>query len=121
MVKGCDASVLISSKPGHKELAEKDAEDNKELAVEAFDSVNKAKALVESKCPGVVSCADILAMAARDFVHLVSIHPKDVVFFLFLSTIIVLRTCSFLSMMVTSALVLHKNSSSGWKNKHPQF
>lgn len=71
-VKGCDASVLISSKSGSKELAERDAEDNKELADEAFDSVSKAKALVESKCPGVVSCADILAIAARDFVHLVS-------------------------------------------------
>lgn len=48
------------------------AQDNKNLAVEAFDSINKAKAVVESKCPGVVSCADILAIAARDFVHLVS-------------------------------------------------
>lgn len=72
VLKGCDASVLISSKAGSKEFAEKDAEDNKELAVEAFDTVNKAKAVVESKCPGVVSCADILALAARDFVHLVS-------------------------------------------------
>lgn len=66
--------MLISSKWGSKELAERDAEDNKELAEEAFDSVSKAKALVESKCPGVVSCADILAIAARDFVHLVSTH-----------------------------------------------
>lgn len=72
VVKGCDASILISTKPGSKDLAEKDAEDNKDLAIEAFDSVKKAKALVESKCPGVVSCADILALAARDFVHLVS-------------------------------------------------
>ncbi|KAG8385483.1 hypothetical protein BUALT_Bualt03G0050000 [Buddleja alternifolia] len=69
-VEGCDASVLISTKAGSKELAEKDAEDNKEVAMEAFDSINKAKALVETKCPGVVSCADILAIAARDFVHL---------------------------------------------------
>ncbi|KAL6574050.1 Peroxidase 19 [Orobanche hederae] len=70
-VEGCDGSVLISSKPGNKEeLAEKDAEDNKELAVEAFESIKKAKALVESKCPGTVSCADIIAIAARDFVHL---------------------------------------------------
>ncbi|KAL8460579.1 hypothetical protein ACS0TY_032198 [Phlomoides rotata] len=69
-VEGCDGSVLISSRPGSKELAERDADDNKELAAEAFDTINKARAVVESKCPGVVSCADILAVAARDFVHL---------------------------------------------------
>uniref|UniRef100_A0A2N9GEW6 peroxidase n=1 Tax=Fagus sylvatica TaxID=28930 RepID=A0A2N9GEW6_FAGSY len=51
-------------------LAEKDAQDNKDLRVEGFQIITKAKALVESKCPGVVSCADILAIAARDFVHL---------------------------------------------------
>ncbi|XP_077229089.1 peroxidase superfamily protein [Tasmannia lanceolata] len=69
-VEGCDASILLSSKPGSTVEAEKDAYDNKNLAVEAYDSVKKAKELVESKCPGVVSCADILALAARDFVHL---------------------------------------------------
>ncbi|KAJ9168767.1 hypothetical protein P3X46_020257 [Hevea brasiliensis] len=69
-VEGCDASILISTKPGSIELAEKNAEDNKELRVEGFESIRKAKALVESKCPGVVSCADILAIAARDYVHL---------------------------------------------------
>ncbi|KAK2966062.1 hypothetical protein RJ640_029994 [Escallonia rubra] len=69
-VEGCDGSILLSSRPGSKEMAERDAQDNKDLAMEAFDVVKKAKALVESKCPGVVSCADILAIAARDFVHL---------------------------------------------------
>ncbi|XP_042512670.1 peroxidase 19-like isoform X2 [Macadamia integrifolia] len=67
---GCDASVLILSKPGSSSLAEKDAQDNKDLARVAFDSIEKAKCLIETKCPGVVSCADILAIAARDFVHL---------------------------------------------------
>ncbi|KAI8000579.1 Peroxidase 19 [Camellia lanceoleosa] len=69
-VQGCDGSILISTSPGSKELAERDAQDNKDLAKEAYDSIEKAKAVVESKCPGVVSCADILAIAARDFVHL---------------------------------------------------
>ena len=53
-------------------MAEKDAEENRDLRVEGFETVRKAKALVEGKCPGVVSCADILAIAARDYVHLVS-------------------------------------------------
>ncbi|KAK6268681.1 hypothetical protein QUC31_012841 [Theobroma cacao] len=69
-VEGCDASILIATNPGNKILAEKDAEDNKDLRTEGFDTITRAKTLVESKCPGVVSCADILAIAARDFVHL---------------------------------------------------
>lgn len=71
-MQGCDASILIATNPGNKILAEKDAEDNKDLRTEGFDTITRAKTLVESKCPGVVSCADILAIAARDFVHLVS-------------------------------------------------
>ncbi|KAB5534067.1 hypothetical protein DKX38_017153 [Salix brachista] len=69
-VEGCDASILISTTPGSKVLAEKDAEDNQDLRAEGFQTVSEAKALVESRCPGVVSCADILAIAARDYVHL---------------------------------------------------
>ncbi|KAI3740666.1 hypothetical protein L2E82_31136 [Cichorium intybus] len=69
-VQGCDGSVLISSMPGSKVMAEKDAQDNKEIPAEAYDIIEKAKAMVEDKCPGVVSCADILALAAREYIHL---------------------------------------------------
>ena len=41
-MQGCDASILIASKPGSKELAEKDAEDNRDLKVEAFETVRKS-------------------------------------------------------------------------------
>lgn len=69
-VQGCDGSILVSSRVGAA-AAERDDSYNANIAQEAFDGVSKAKSLVESKCPGVVSCADILAIAARDFVHLV--------------------------------------------------
>ncbi|EFJ11812.1 hypothetical protein SELMODRAFT_125631 [Selaginella moellendorffii] len=67
-VDGCDASVLIASTASNS--AEKDSEINLSLAGDGFDSVIKAKAAVEEKCPGIVSCADILAIATRDLVVL---------------------------------------------------
>ncbi|KAL7190420.1 hypothetical protein ACSBR2_022655 [Camellia fascicularis] len=63
-VSGCDASVLISSTPFN--TAERDADINLSLPGDAFDVVVRAKTAVELSCPGVVSCADILAVAARD-------------------------------------------------------
>ncbi|XP_058103106.1 peroxidase 55-like [Magnolia sinica] len=66
-VEGCDGSILISSPNGD---AEKDAPDNQSLAGDGFDTVIKAKQAVEAQCPGMVSCADILAIAARDVVLL---------------------------------------------------
>ncbi|XP_041998492.1 peroxidase 55-like [Salvia splendens] len=64
-VEGCDASVMIAS-PNND--AEKDAPDNLSLAGDGFDTIVKAKKAVEEQCPGIVSCADILAIAARDVV-----------------------------------------------------
>lgn len=71
IVQGCDASVLIASNNGD---AERDAQDNISLAGDGFDTVNKAKLAVEAQCPGLVSCTDIMALAARDVVVLVSQH-----------------------------------------------
>ncbi|KAI3920333.1 hypothetical protein MKX01_000672 [Papaver californicum] len=51
-IMGCDASVLLDSTNG--EESEKD----------------KIKSSVESVCPGVVSCSDILVLSARDSVAL---------------------------------------------------
>lgn len=68
-VQGCDASVMIASSSND---AEKDAPDNLSLAGDGFDTVVRAKAAVERACPGVVSCADVLALAARDVVAMSS-------------------------------------------------
>ncbi|CAL4967091.1 unnamed protein product [Urochloa decumbens] len=62
-VSGCDASVLIASTQFEK--SEHDAEINHSLPGDAFDAVVRVKLALELECPGVVSCADILALASR--------------------------------------------------------
>ncbi|KAI3731719.1 hypothetical protein L1987_62908 [Smallanthus sonchifolius] len=58
-VQGCDASLLLEGSGSEKASPANDG-------VLGYEIIDTAKAAVESVCPGVVSCADILAVAARD-------------------------------------------------------
>lgn len=59
-MQGCDGSLLLDSTAN--QTAEKDDPINK--TVEGYNLVDGIKRSMELLCPGVVSCADIVALAA---------------------------------------------------------
>ncbi|KAJ8539581.1 hypothetical protein K7X08_013833 [Anisodus acutangulus] len=63
---GCDGSVLLNSTRNNK--GEKDGPPN--ISWHAFYVIDVVKKQIEDLCPGVVSCADIVALTARDAVAL---------------------------------------------------
>lgn len=67
-VQGCDASVLLdgsASGPG-----EQSAPPNLSLRKTALKAINDIRALIDASCGQIVSCADVVALAARDSVQL---------------------------------------------------
>ncbi|XP_078148744.1 cationic peroxidase SPC4-like [Carex rostrata] len=67
-VQGCDASVLLdgsASGPGEQE-----APPNLTLRPAAFKAINDIRTLIDKACGRVVSCADVVSLAARDSVVL---------------------------------------------------
>lgn len=66
-VNGCDASILLDDTPTF--TGEKNALPNRNSA-RGFEVIDTIKTRVEAACNSTVSCADILAIAARDGVVL---------------------------------------------------
>ncbi|EAY80328.1 hypothetical protein OsI_35498 [Oryza sativa Indica Group] len=67
-VKGCDGSVLIKGVGNNAEV-----NNNKHQGLRGLDVVDSIKQQLESECPGVVSCADIVVLASRDAIAFDSI------------------------------------------------
>uniref|UniRef100_A0A803R7I9 peroxidase n=1 Tax=Cannabis sativa TaxID=3483 RepID=A0A803R7I9_CANSA len=61
-VEGCDASVLLQGNGTERS-------DPANTSLDGFSVIDSAKKVLEFFCPETVSCADILALAARDAVE----------------------------------------------------
>ncbi|WVZ75293.1 hypothetical protein U9M48_023363 [Paspalum notatum var. saurae] len=73
-VNGCDGSVLLDASHTNP-YPEKVAGAN--IGLRAFDLIDAIKARLETVYPGVVSCSDILAFAARDAARYLSTGHID--------------------------------------------
>ncbi|XP_031249451.1 putative Peroxidase 48 [Pistacia vera] len=64
-IRGCDASLFLDDSNGNTNHSiERRAAPHSTL--KGFDKIDLIKAELERACPGVVSCADTLALATRD-------------------------------------------------------
>jgi peroxidase len=64
-IQGCDASIMETG-----EFTERTS--LADLTVRGYNVIDEAKAALEEFCPGRVSCADIITIAARDSIAIVS-------------------------------------------------
>ncbi|KAJ1388783.1 Secretory peroxidase [Sesbania bispinosa] len=65
-IQGCDASVLLDG----DDYIDSEKESPPNGSLKGFEVIETIKSKLEEACPGVVSCADIVVLAARDCVVL---------------------------------------------------
>ncbi|XBI19460.1 hypothetical protein VPH35_060979 [Triticum aestivum] len=70
-VRGCDASVLLNTTNSQNSDTEREGLPNKD-SLRGFEVIDEAKTAIEAACNNTVSCADIVAFAARDASYFLS-------------------------------------------------
>ncbi|XP_024521701.1 peroxidase 29 [Selaginella moellendorffii] len=80
-VMGCDASIILDSTAQFQS----ELESPKNFGIRRVDFIDRIKASLEGSCPRTVSCADIIALAARDSILLVRRSFLSSLFFVCLS------------------------------------
>ncbi|OEL37467.1 Peroxidase 5 [Dichanthelium oligosanthes] len=76
-ITGCDASILLDESPVG-DVPEKESSANGFTLV-GLSTIDTVKSALEAMCPHTVSCADILAFAARDAAVAAGLPSYDVV------------------------------------------
>jgi peroxidase len=80
---GCDASILLNGVNGEEDEKQHDA--NFALKEEALQTIENLRAIIRKQCLRVVSCADILVIAAREAVRqVIYIYVFSLFYFFFL-------------------------------------
>jgi len=116
-VQGCDASVLLDSTP--TQPSEQLSPPNLTLRPAAFKAVNDIRARLEQACGRVVSCADIVALAARESVALVRVVRVVYAIAFFVALYIHLRTVNKLAQ--SYAYMLYSLDCCGMHPTHTYF
>lgn len=66
-IQACDASILLQS---HESTCKSEMESSRNFGVKKLEVINHIKSILEITCPGQVSCADIIALAAKESVFI---------------------------------------------------
>lgn len=85
MAQGCDGSLLLDDTKDFK--GEKNAFPNQN-SIRGYEVIDKIKGDVEKACPSIVSCVDILTLAAKEAV----VQVFSMTFYLALSAIYISPT-----------------------------
>lgn len=67
IIKGCDASILLNS---HDLTSSSEMESSRNFGIRKLEMISHIKTILEINCPGQVSCADIIALAAKESVFI---------------------------------------------------